>query len=490
MGQKNDVIEVEHSRIQHGVGQGSFHSATLKVEVPGEDGHRFDYVYDCGSGSSRVLNRCIKRMDLEARSDSGGQPVLDALVLSHYDLDHLSGARSLAKSCAISRIYVPYLSPDELALVIASQAAQQWDQGVLRELHALANGDSELFGIPVTQIQEGGPESESPAGGRPESEPEDERSVRPPVGDEHGPPSRMRIVVGGSRHSPKSEMSDNQELLVLPDFSQGRAVWRLKFWNRGLSDDLANLVRQELEGCGFPLDKLGSQDGVQDVIDWLGNADNRRGALKAYRSAIKQHEPDWAKESDGHKLSNFLSLCMYAGPAAASSRVFRRRVFSGTFSSFSPTLTCRLFGPECDLVDRAGWLGTGDAPLGEADVWKDFEQHFFRELGQTLTVLVPHHGSAPIKGPRFFNSELARDSDTVFVISCGKNNGYGHPKASVVRKILAAGGELHIVNEDWPAGLHEYLTFQTSDERYRGIGKEAKLAVAESCAVVDGSCKG
>lgn len=107
MTQRTDVTKVEHSRIQHGVGQGSFHSATLKVEGPGGQEHRFDYVYDCGSCSPHVLERCIKRIDLEARSDSRGRPVLDALALSHYDLDHLSGARSLAKSCNVSRIYLP-----------------------------------------------------------------------------------------------------------------------------------------------------------------------------------------------------------------------------------------------------------------------------------------------------------------------------------------------------------------------------------------------
>ena len=85
-------MDVTHFRIQHGVGQGSFHSATVQA-----DRARFDYVYDCGaragSGKSNELKRNIDSLGLERRASVSGGGVLDVLVLSHYDADHLNGAQ-------------------------------------------------------------------------------------------------------------------------------------------------------------------------------------------------------------------------------------------------------------------------------------------------------------------------------------------------------------------------------------------------------------
>lgn len=107
-----------------------------------------------------------------------------------------------------------------------------------------------------------------------------------------------------------------------------------------------------------------------------------------------------------------------------------------------------------------GWLGTGDAPLGEPKVWADFGAHYKKELLQTGTVLAPHHGAAPLGGPRFYNPKLNPRSGMLAVISVGKSNTYGHPRAAVLKQALAASANIQLVTEDTAMGLHEVFVLK------------------------------
>lgn len=85
-------MKVNHTRIQHGVGQGSFHSASVIFEASGNK-HRFDYIYDCGAlanwRQTAELKRSVSRIWLEPRLGSA-KAVLDMLILSHFDWDHMN----------------------------------------------------------------------------------------------------------------------------------------------------------------------------------------------------------------------------------------------------------------------------------------------------------------------------------------------------------------------------------------------------------------
>ena len=103
-------MQVLHSRIQHGVGQGSFHSGMIEASE-NDKRVRFDYVYDCGAmsgaGLSKALKRQILRVGLEQRVGSAGRGVLDVMVLSHYDSDHLNGAKYFSDHSDVRRLFLP-----------------------------------------------------------------------------------------------------------------------------------------------------------------------------------------------------------------------------------------------------------------------------------------------------------------------------------------------------------------------------------------------
>lgn len=457
-------MRIVHSRVQHGVGQGSFHSASLEVMADDGRHYRFDYVYDCGalkgSAASPALKRSIDRMDLADRVGSGGRPVIDALVLSHYDRDHIIGAALLAKKFLVKRIFVPFLSPPELMLVVAGQA-EALNEAEVTALQGLALGGQTLFGVPVTMITPGDGDTDLGPATDPDGQP-----PGPDAADNarRGPPGELEATDGptGSALGPSLASTRNVQL----GFGRHRAqpLWKLRFWNRGVSDELLAHLFEALVACDFPLAALFEPSAIDEVLDWLEDSQHRRATLQAYRDAIAQFAPAWAGEVSGQKLANFLSLGLYSGPESPAAGLpwFYEEIRARGGFPWGDSRRWYPYGRRGrhSPSGRLGWLGTGDAPLGEAGVWSDFSIHYAAELQTALTVQVPHHGAAPRHGPKFYNAGLHPEPGMNAVISVGKANTYGHPTVAVLKEVMAAGGDLQVVTEDTGVGFHEVIVFE------------------------------
>lgn len=455
---------VRHSRIQHGVGQGSFHSATVEAVVNG-DPYRFDYVYDCGGlvgpRPSPAMKRALMRLDVTGRANPAGLPtaaargVIDALILSHFDQDHLNGAETLAGRFTVERIYLPYLSPRELALVIARQA-HDLSEASVAALHQIATGGDTLFGVPVTRV--GGPplpdfNRGNPEDGRPAPE-SNEGANNLPRGfpdPRQRAPLPMTVAVEPAGTPVAGTLPHEADLAVN---ANGSRLWQLRFWNHGVDDTLVWYVIDLLGLLGFPLDALERTDGAQDVLAWLKVPGNRQEAEGAYFEAIRLLNPSWVDEVSDGRLPNFISLALFSGPWHWDWSS-RHRHYYNIVSGAALRRWSGLVMP-WDTA-RVGWLGTGDALLGEPTVWNDFKSHYHSELPRVRTVLVPHHGAAPLGGPAFYNDELNAKSETMSVISVGTRNPYGHPRPEVLKRVAIADGVLQIVTEDWYVGFHEVI---------------------------------
>lgn len=93
------------------VGQGLFSNGVVKHSDTKEE---FHWVYDCGTSSkAQLIDQSIFAMKKE-------YPVgeIDLLVISHFDKDHISGIKELAKQYKIKRVLLPYYSLGE-RLVLA-----------------------------------------------------------------------------------------------------------------------------------------------------------------------------------------------------------------------------------------------------------------------------------------------------------------------------------------------------------------------------------
>ncbi|WP_334178654.1 hypothetical protein [Pseudoxanthomonas sp.] len=445
---------IVHSRIQHGVGQGSFHSASVETS-PGAAGprYRFDYVYDCGAmagpNPSKALEKAINRLGLEQRKGSSGPGVLDMLVLSHFDSDHLNGAQLLCSKFTVRRIFVPYLRPDMLSLVVASLAERITDSHI-RALHQLAHGEGTLWDTPVTMVRSG---DDTPPR-REIYEPDEPGEPRHPD-DESQIPPLADLVLGSTGQRPATEMADVDT--VLTEFGSISHIWKFKFWNREADQGLLDEIKRKLDACGFPRADLQDPAGAAAAAKWLRSGVNRDNTVAAYRKAIASYKPAWGHEATQKGIANLLSLAMYSGPAFYASKPLYRSRYHIT------NIYAHDWWPY-ETRALTGWLGTGDAPLGEPEVWDDFQAHYLVELPNVSTYVVPHHGAAPSGGPRYYNAKLNHTAGVASVISYGSKNTYGHPRFTVLTHIQATHGHIVEVTEECRNGFQEILLLNTAHQ--------------------------
>ena len=83
------------TRIFHPVGQGAFYSERHDV-----DGQKFNIIYDCGSFNVRQGTKVVE----EAFDEN---EIIDSLLISHFDFDHISLLQTLIRRCQIRKVVLP-----------------------------------------------------------------------------------------------------------------------------------------------------------------------------------------------------------------------------------------------------------------------------------------------------------------------------------------------------------------------------------------------
>lgn len=456
-------MEVMHSRLQHGVGQGSFHSAVIRGRGATGASYEFTYVYDCGAGRGKsvpsAIKNAVKRLDASPRTAKSKAGTIDLLVISHYDRDHINGAQYLVRKLNVSRILLPYLTPEDLLLVLASLAVEISSDAV-RELYSLASGNSgSFFGVPTTFVRRGDRPDGDGARPGPNDEPMPAREITP----RRDGPSDSAASMGIAKRDPRghmisdiSDIADDEEIVVGVPSEQ--PLWRLRFWNAGGNPALRSAVKKELSGTSFPLADLESSTGLEAVSTWFLKKENREEAFAAYRRAIESVDPAWINDASDERLSNLLSIGMYSGPDFEIGGITRHWLQSSAHIQ----LIDMGWWHDWESPEVAGWLGTGDAPLGQPMIWTDFEKHYSKEISQTCSFLVPHHGAAPKSGPAFYNAGLNYRPGMASVFSYGVTNSYGHPADSVVTRILLEDGVPVFVNEQHGASFLEVFSIESA----------------------------
>jgi hypothetical protein len=400
---------------------------------------------------------------LVARPDSAGRRVLDVLVLSHFDSDHLNGVRILAGLFHVRRVLVPHLTPEDLPLVLASQSSRWFSQQNIRVLHELAHGGRLLFGVPVTRVL--------PTNGQIPPDPSLERDgPAPSVDQREDSTTEASTVLGNmdaidtSTGGPLGDLlAPDGDVAVQPAGGSPIPLWTLRFWNRGSDSHLRARLEHELRSIHFPVDAVQSRDQVGRVLDWFRDLKLRDRTVDAYKRALAAHPPWCATGPQMRAIGNHLSMGMYSGPLRASGVSWASLGYDlhAELGKDASVKTRRYRGShESAHGLRTAWLGTGDAPLGEHYVWADFAKRFAAQLGEVITVQVPHHGAAPKNGPLCFNAGLVAVPGVNAVVSYGKKNQYGHPHPDVLDEICLLQGRLIRVTDVNQAGFFEHYRFR------------------------------
>lgn len=99
----------------HPVGQGCFFSAKYYDE---NEEIKATLVYDCGTASTqRYLESSIKKFKDELATE--GRSEIDVMMISHYDIDHVSGVFELLKEVKCRNLIIPYVSVFERIFLFA-----------------------------------------------------------------------------------------------------------------------------------------------------------------------------------------------------------------------------------------------------------------------------------------------------------------------------------------------------------------------------------
>lgn len=447
--------KVRVGRMQYGIGQGCFHAQQIRV-VPGVAGMKIEpyrFVYDCGSDTTALKTGHPRPLDWAIRhfsdNDDPKCPVklcVDSLYLSHFQKDHIDGAKRLAELVDLKEIVIPHLSQKQFAHILGQQLASgaltALTPDVQEYLAVLgrAAGDGPIIeGIPTTRVQGGGEPSLPDAGGGPPAEPLGSGNRQAEYRISHSGGTNTRWAHHSSR---MLRIQASKDVALNPnDF------WELRVWSFAQDAVLTDAVIQELKALTVAAGQPALRSMIQGIVDLneISWAFNNRAAIQgAYEKALKSQSVSLANDH------NVVSLCLHSGPTDLL-----------TYDSYRPYGSDRCI-VQCLIghSNASSWVGTGDALLENPKVWKDFCNHFDQgEVDRTKewqTVLMPHHGSGAGGN---FNPGLLSGPIRYAVFSAGAFNRYRHPSRGVLELVADSSATAVIVTEFSRPGFFEDLTY-------------------------------
>ena len=386
-------------RTFHPVGQGAFYTEKLYDD---NNVVKHIMVFDCGVAWGRVSK--AKHLVKHAFDSS---EVVDYLVISHLDYDHISLASTLFESVyQVRHIVLPLVSEEDLIIALA--------------LHRIA-GHATCCSFIEKIVSH----------------------LRHDYNDDFQRGDYSLIFVGQGQTSdwthtlwpdgePRSlDLRDSVDWVFIP--YNVESVSR----KAALVNELDSLLKDadicnELEDLGRSFsnsnlffDALKDSSFVKNVIE-------KRGAiLKGLKKVY---------DSIGGTI-NENSLQLYSGPSEIIHRLSEEDYDEWRY--------------------RAACLYTGDC-LFDLATWRDIK--YCKVWGNVGTIQLPHHGSIE----SFDIAKNPIDRYYTFVVSCGNDNTFGHPSMRLLEYLLLSGCDYRIVNESIDSVFMSQITIlEASDIKNR-----------------------
>lgn len=413
---------VELTCFYFGVGQGLF-TAGLLEESDGPNS--FAWVYDCGYSTkieAPLVDQGIRTLHHRIKKSTGGskpKPVIDLLVISHFDRDHIAGISALLQKFRVERVLLPFSS-------LAQRVSAAFDQG-----QELSERELRYFVNPVQFLAEIDDGDIGDIAIVPPSDPA--QRPPPPNGDQPPPDDTWSFEM--PRTDDLEKYGSAEGYLRPVDQTVGFSVLReaavLKlggFWEFVPYNDaeLANKVSPAFAAKVQALSK--------ELIDGTLPLVTREAALTNLKAL---YESTFAKNGKKNsKNNNLISLFISAGTTRLTQvggpdwRYWRidERARAGRGRKDSRLMV------EMDMgsFSRTGvrLLYTGDAYLDSTSRLSCLRTYLGKARTSPQTILqVMHHGSK-----HNWYDGLATDlSPAVSVFSSDPNHSWGHPHAEVLR---------------------------------------------------------
>lgn len=352
-----------HSReVFHAVGQGLFTAGAL---YRGQPTSRFYWVFDCGSRSKHdYLDRELHLFGRKVKGDS-----IRLFCISHFDEDHINGARHLLEKQRVDTLILPYLPLVERIQIALTPPRPSSDY-----LRFLVDPAGYLFGIEgsnlgqIIFIMGGGqspPDPENP-GSKAVSPENWNLDVPDPTGPDEVWDEDLHGISDPSA-SPPVFVLDHSE-----PFSVG-SVWEFVFYNEH-----------------SPSGRLTPLRGP--VIDILKSHRKKDGSFNGSQMLPRLRELYSQYLGSSAKARNRISLVAYSGPLLANGTAGWRS--GGYLTTASDSSFWHGWNRHHFCSQKFSTLYTGDFLLTEMFKLQAMRNHFGTVRWSRIAVMqIPHHGS-------------------------------------------------------------------------------------------------
>ncbi len=395
---------------QWGVGHGGFHSQSIEFQaldrnptaLAGESS-QVNLIYDCGSGRGNLprpaLNVAIDTMLQDLDDDS----IIDLLVVSHFDRDHVNGLDLLAtelqrKGIRVARVWAPILTAIE-ALYIATN------------IDTSVPGSAAYASFvedPVGRLSELFPEASIT-----QVEPNDSPIPFPQTTPDTEPENNREVTLAPT--------ANGRGLVAQPGAQTGtEPLWEIQPYM--IESTLVGARKVAASVNGF----LNKPLGRYSFTDISKLATNKK-LLTKFHSAVKAHHRQLStsgRTSSARTGPNLSTLCVYSGPVSPYDWCHFRSGWASVQDH-----------PDAIPIAPA-WLGTGDAGLhGPSHVdaiRKALTQGRLDRVGVTSA---PHHGSHHDSSAHFWDALSNVRKVTIEASRTTGGTGNNHPHSAVLNEL-------------------------------------------------------
>lgn len=388
----------------HSAGQGLFATGELFL-VPANKRAVFRWVYDCGSSAGRkdALKGSID--DYANRLDRDGEDVIDLVVISHFDRDHVNGLIDLLDRVKIRTLLLPLISISTRIAVLLAEGDDA-DSNLASLLFEPASflasnsrdgrGVAQIVLIPPSSGSSEGDPAGFDGGGAPSDD-----GVTYPI----DPRSSEIIAANGLESNAEIEMRVAAERGVIRVMN----CWEFVPYN---------------DASVAPL-----EPGISSQIELTAEKFKSTTDKRVRASLLIELKKIYENTYPTGEMRNRISLFVYGGPTSTRLKVnrFRETIVEQRSYSYSEIRRYTELALACgsDAV-----IYTGDGYLDTMESIRSLREYFGAHRMDRLCVFqVMHHGSKN----NWFPGLADELSPAVSVFSSDPSHHHGHPHAEVLR---------------------------------------------------------
>lgn len=476
----------------HPVGQGLFYTCTIKHinQV------KFRMVFDCGS---LTKNACEEEVDLYRDVDFLNMKILDLLVISHFDADHVKFiGRLLSDGIKVKKLVMPFITFSQRVFLIAKYlddnggfdpADDFFVRFTIDPLGTINNnldGDSEVFLIERGPLDPIAPEEDatSPDNNEPNNNEtrfifDFNKSAKVITDETSITTQKTKSKIFKIKDSEKGKLFASNQIKLM-DFL---------FYKRAIGKDEATFYKAIKESFfkGFSIDGTSPADilleSIVNKVKEIKSATAIKTIFKDAKNSLQFETIEGVKIEDLNTTAlcmmhrNLIGLFYLAGYPAK----IRRHLYHvlNDFETSGITHIQKFISPDGSRIETQNFynrypfpedyysthndkliypnaLLTSDSFLLTQSQVSEFLNHYKNYWDDYWLFQIPHHGSKKSSDGNLHSGIPGRSNN---FINYGIGNRDNHPDSIVIHSLVATGNSIKLIPINQFSGIHFNLLF-------------------------------